>query len=1026
MKKNLNSNKNLAKNNSINGVIPNSFRFISSCIKTVSSNVRSAGASVSGSISGDSDDHHKDQVLWACFDRLELGSSSVNRVLLLGYSNGFQVLDIEDTSNVRELVSRRDDPVTFLQMQPLPAKSEGCEGFGASHPLLLVVASDETRSSSTMQNGRDGLVRDNYIEPQTGNFINSPTAVRFYSFRSHSYVHVLRFRSAVYMVRCSPQIVAVGLASQIYCFDALTLENKFSVLTYPVPQLGGHGMVGVNIGYGPMAVGTRWLAYASNNPILSNTGRLSPQSLSPSPGVSPSTSPSSGNLVARYAMESSKQLAAGLINLGDMGYKTFSKYCHELLPDASGSPTSTNSNWKVGRNAAHSTETDIAGMVVIKDFVSRTVVSQFRAHNSPISALCFDPSGTLLVTASIHGNNINIFRIIPAYSQNGSSTQSYDWSSSHVHLYKLHRGMTSAVIQDICFSHYSQWIAIVSSKGTCHIFVLSPFGGETGLQIQNSYTDGPTLIPILSLPWWSASSLMISQQSVPPPLPVTLSVVGRIRTGNSGWLNTVSNAATSAAGKVSTSSGVVAAVFHNSLRTHLQPTLLNASALEHLLVYTPSGNVIKHELLPLMAGEQAESISRTGTGSSVQMQEEELRVKGEPVQWWDVCRRADWPEREESIYEIALCGQQAAETVTDTSDCEDNDIGETDSVKTNERSHWYLSNAEVQVRTGRIPIWQKSKINFLTMSLLGGEEQNLAKDYTGGEIEIEKIPIHEVEMKKKDLLPVFDYFHRSQSYQTDDRSLVGGKYSSAASSYSQSGLVGGSYSTTCSYSHGGKDKFAEDSVVSHPNLVSPGFVEKVVVGSPRTPAPVHGLDKIDTGKSYHFIVPTANGKDGLKSRSAILSSPPLNQSSFSRGDTLTSLELSRNGVSSGGECNDVNSPSTPKSGSLSTGKTDTGEVQPSNSAVTSKVLNTSSNPSDSTTKILDNGQVHEDVHDPLDFGQCFQEGYYKASTRDGYSESTEVVTDVDSSISPCGKAKAEEDEDNDDMLGVMFAFSEEG
>lgn len=150
---------------------------------------------------------------------------------------------------------------------------------------------------------------------------------------------------------------------QIYCFDALTLESMFSVLTYPVPHLGGQGHSGVNIGYGPMAVGPRWLAYASNNPLLSNTGRLSPQSLSPSPGVSPSTSPSNGNLVARYAMESSKQLATGLINLGDIGYRTWSKYCHELLPDGSSSPVPSSSIWKVGRTAAHSGDIDTAGTV---------------------------------------------------------------------------------------------------------------------------------------------------------------------------------------------------------------------------------------------------------------------------------------------------------------------------------------------------------------------------------------------------------------------------------------------------------------------------------------------------------------------------------------------------------------------------------------------------------------------------------------------------------------------------------------
>lgn len=121
-------------------------------------------------------------------------------------------------------------------------------------------------------------------------------------------------------------------------------------------------MVGINNGYGPMAVGPRWLAYSPSNPLLSNSGRLSPQSLTP-PGVSPSTSPGSGSLVARYAMESSKQLAAGLINLGDMGYKTLSKYYQDLMPDGSSSPVSSNSAWKAARTVSHSGETDIPGMV---------------------------------------------------------------------------------------------------------------------------------------------------------------------------------------------------------------------------------------------------------------------------------------------------------------------------------------------------------------------------------------------------------------------------------------------------------------------------------------------------------------------------------------------------------------------------------------------------------------------------------------------------------------------------------------
>ncbi|KAL3516168.1 hypothetical protein ACH5RR_023070 [Cinchona calisaya] len=967
-----------------NGFVPNSLKFISSCIKTVSSNVKSAGVSVAGSISGDSsDDLHKDQVLWASFDGIELGSS-LRRVLLIGYANGFQVLDVNDPSNVTELVSRRDDPVTFLQIQPIPVKSVEHEGYRASHPMLLVVACDEASHPGPIQNGRDG-----FIEPLSGTFMNSPTAVRFYSLRSHNYVQVLRFRSTVYMVRCSRQIVAVGLAAQIYCFDALTLENKFSVLTYPVPQLGGQGINGVNIGYGPMAVGPRWLAYASNNPLLSNTGRLSPQSLSPSPGVSPSTSPGSGNLVARYAMESSKQLAAGLINLGDMGYKTLSKYCHELLPDGSSSPVSSNSNWKAGRTTVHSSETDAAGMVIVKDFASQTVISQFKAHTSPISALCFDPSGTLLVTASIHGNNINIFRILPSKTQTGLGGDNYDWSSSHVHLYKLHRGLTSAVIQDICFSHYSQWVAIVSSRGTCHIFVLSPFGGETGLQLQSSHIDGPTLSPVLSMPWWSTSFLINQQAPLPPPAPLTLSVICRIKSGN--WLNAVSNAASSAAGKVSVPSGVVSAVFHSSVHQYMQTISPHGKALEHLLVYSPSGHLVQYELKPSLGGEQNESSLKNGPSSMLQMQEDDVGVKVEPVKRWDVCRRADWPEREEYVLGITLGGREAAEAFMDTSLSEDNIVGEKDVVKPHERSHWYLSNAEVQLRSGRIPIWQKSKVYFYTMSPYGSEEQNFVDVNTGGEIEIEKIPTSEVEIRRRELLPVFDHFRRIQSDWRDDR-----------------------FSSSSFGSCPGKDKL-EGCVVSDFKRISPDSKDKIPAGLSKTSAFVHGLDHMgtsDSGSDGSIV----DENDGVRRSGSAYLNPRSSSSPESSANIVSSLE----------ESYIVNRPSSPKNGPLSTkGSAIRGVLSP-NSTITGDLSNTSSNRSDMSMKNIDEGPLHGDMHDPVDFGQYFQEGYCKASANNNSHELREVVTDISSANSPFHREKTEEDVESDGMLGGVFAFSEEG
>ncbi|KAK8484257.1 hypothetical protein V6N12_057815 [Hibiscus sabdariffa] len=860
-----------------NRFLPISLKFIYSCIKTTSSGVRSASASVAASISGDSHEHQKDQVLWTSFDRRELGPSSFKRVLLLGYSNGFQVLDVEDASNNNELVSRRDDPVTFLQMQPLPEKSEGHEGFRASHPLLLVVACDESKGSGSMLTGRDG-----FAEPQTGNALISPTAVRFYSLRPHNYVHVLRFRSIVYMVRCSPRIIAVGLATQIYCFDALTLDNKFSVLTYPVPQAGGQGMVGISIGYGPMAVGSRWLAYASNNPLQSNTGRRSPQNLTPSPGVSPSTSPSSGNLVARYAMESS---------------------------------------WKVGRAASHSAETDIAGT-------------------------------------------------------NGSGTQNYDWSSSHVHLYKLHRGMTSAVIQDICFSPYSQWIAIVSSRATCHIFVLSPFGGENVLQIQDSHVDGPVLSPALSLPWWSTPSFVINSQtfSLPPPT-VTLSVISRIKNSNS-WLNTVTNAASSAAGKASFPSGAFSAVFHNSLPIDVQRAKIETNILEHLLVYTPSGHVVQYKLLPSFGVEAIENALRTRPGSTPQVQDEELQVKVETMQLQalDVCRRTDWPEREECLSGMTRGRNDTLEMTMDVSDSEDNDAGHKYRSEPQDQSHLYLSNAE------------NSKVSFHTVSPVVFEEHKFSTDHSGGEIELEQMPSHEFEIRQMDLLPVFEHFHRLRP-EWNNRGFGGEKYPMS--------------------SEDGKARFSQVTVISHSKLMSPGSVEN---------------SDGSTRNSYPSSIQSGKDGGGVKGQNSDFTSAVLSQSTLNKDAGSVSFNQSKGSVCHIEDSNSTYSMSSLTNGSLSGGRTVPKEFQFPNSDGTSDASNTSSNRCGLSMNMLDEGPVNESP----DFEQFFQEEYCTALPSGAGPEQKKVVTDVDNSSSPFDKEKSVEEVDNDDMLGGVFAFSEEG
>lgn len=53
------------------------------------------------------------------------------------------------------------------------------------------------------------------------------------------------------------------------------------------------------------------------------------------------------------------------------------------------------------------------------------------------------------------------------------------------------------------------------------------------------------------------------------------------------------------------------------------------------------------------------------------------------------------------------------------------------------------------------------------MSHLGTNGQNFTENHTGGENEIEKVPVHQIEIRQRELLPLFDHFLRIQSDWSD-------------------------------------------------------------------------------------------------------------------------------------------------------------------------------------------------------------------------------------------------------------------
>ncbi|KAF3543695.1 hypothetical protein DY000_02001345 [Brassica cretica] len=670
------------------------FRVISSGASTVA---RSAASAASSAVNRDVESLH-DQVLWAGFDKLEKEDGETRRVLLLAFHSGFQIWDVEETDNVHVIVSSHDGQASFMQMLPNPITSEEFDDrFSESRPLLAVCGDSSWDEQSVSDNpGSETMV--------------VPTNVHVYSLRSQSYVHTLRFRSVIYTVRCSSRIVAVLQASQIHCFDAKTLVKEYMIVTNSI----AYGSLGV--GYGPLAVGPRWIAYSGSRVADSTSTLFNPEL------ITLSSSPS----VAQFARESSRQIASGIVTLGDKGYKSFSRYCSEVLPN----PYIPGLKG-IGVANDNVVDADSVGMVIIKDIISKSVITQFKAHKSPISALSFDPSGMLLVTASIQGHNINVFRIMPRASTSASSDASF------VHLFRLQRGFTNAVIQDISFSNDSSLIAISSSRGTSHLFEINPEGEVNA--------------------------------------PIPLSAVNRIRSGNiSGWMGTMSGAAAAAAGMVGGSlPGATASAFCYSVEQNKNNLLYGSSPASdnslkrNLLVFAPSGCMTQYALKANQVGDGVHEMAGFDFESG---SETEGKVGVEPIRRWSMIQnqsRREMQDQHSDVYGGGASSDSKSkvfpEIVRKQSADESWKVTKKGKARVEDKHQMYMSEAELQMyEPTQLPLWGRRNFRFQEWVLDVDEESNGGG---GGEMEIEGIQTRTVEARTRGLVPVWGYLQSPKPQQ---------------------------------------------------------------------------------------------------------------------------------------------------------------------------------------------------------------------------------------------------------------------
>ncbi|XP_033216426.1 uncharacterized protein LOC117172516 [Belonocnema kinseyi] len=379
---------------------------------------------------------NKESITWARFEYADVndpsfypdyneGSSTPPLLLVLGYATGVQVWLVSASGEATEVLSWRQGVVRNLRVLPNPKlDDERNDPFKTKRPLVAICDSAGPG-------------------PQ---FCN----VGFISLKTGEQAKSIKFKNPVCDVLANKKSVVVTFLEKIAVFDARTLEDVLTVTTcYPSPGPNPN----------PVALGTRWLGYSEKKLIPARR----------SSGGSEGEGVQSYTATVLYA---AKSLGKGLRGLGETVASS--------LTGSSVSPTVCNN-----------VENDVIqpGVVTILDLQTakdekdldemlETFVAHFTAHNDAIVAMTFDMTGALLMTADKRGHDFHVFRIQPHPS--GPSL-----AAVH-HLYVLHRGDTTAKVQDMTFSSDTRWAAISTVRGTTHVFPVAPYGGPVGVRTHST------------------------------------------------------------------------------------------------------------------------------------------------------------------------------------------------------------------------------------------------------------------------------------------------------------------------------------------------------------------------------------------------------------------------------------------------------------------------------------------------------------------------------------------------------------
>jgi hypothetical protein len=171
----------------------------------------------------------------------------------------------------------------------------------------------------------------------------------------------------------------------------------------------------------------------------------------------------------------------------------------------------------------HVTVLDLVSLASSSPRAPEVIVEFLASKNQPISTLRFSADGSALVVVPGDGQTVKVFQVRPlprTLRFVGREAEQLDEGQNasmmavgaflHVralvltplkenapwHIYDLHRGRTSAVVENLDWAADGRWIAVATQKRTVHIFATNPYGGQPDGQshVKGRVCNSPKLV----------------------------------------------------------------------------------------------------------------------------------------------------------------------------------------------------------------------------------------------------------------------------------------------------------------------------------------------------------------------------------------------------------------------------------------------------------------------------------------------------------------------------------------------------